>query len=143
MNLELLKEIEELRLYKKSYTEIADITGLTKASIVLSLRLKSIYEIFYQDKLLSLNNEIIQLNSSIDTLKESLIKKEREIEQLNSLVNIDSKNNMIISFNEYKKLQENLTKYANQISSLEDKLQTKEEYFYNLSFIEKLHLLFN
>lgn len=142
MNLELLKEIEELKSDRKSYTEISDVTGLTKATIVLSLRLKAIFESYYADKLSSLISQIELLTSSTNKLKENLTDKKVEIKRLSSLIDIDFEKNVLIDKDKYKTLQDDLVNYKKEVNSLSRQIRNEKNYIYNLTFLEKLHVLF-
>jgi len=54
MNLELINEIVELKSKNLSYTEIAEVIGIGRTTIVLALRLYSILDNHYSSKLSSL-----------------------------------------------------------------------------------------
>jgi len=138
MNIELIKELIDLKSKNLSYTEIAEITGLARTSIVLSLRLNTIFENSYSSKITSLNNEIDLLNSNLISLRKKAINKDLEIKNLTSLINVDHKINMIISKDKYHNLHNELTNFENEV----DMLNTKLANLNNLSFSKKLEWLF-
>ena len=143
MNLELIQEINDLKKNNLSYTEIAEITGLARTSIVLSLRLSKIFHTSYSQQISSLKNNIEVLNSTIDTYKDGTSKKEAEIKILQSLIDIDYKCDMLVKKDEFKNLEDELVKSKNEVDVLNRKLRYKNTYLKNLSFMEKMNILFN
>jgi|GEM_PF-3499054 len=143
MNLELIQEINELKENKRSYTEIAEITGLARTSIVLSLRLSQIFHSSYSQKISLLTSAIELLKSAIEKYKDSNSQKEQEIKRLSSLTDIDYANDMLMKKSEFKRLENELGKYKSEVDILNRKLRYKEQYLKNLSFIDKVKILFS
>ena len=104
MNLELIRELTSLHSQNTSYTEMAEITGMARTSIVLALRLNTIFEDFYSSKILSLNEEIKLLKSNVVSLESKVIEQDKEIQKLNSLLDVDDDSHMIISKQSYEAL---------------------------------------
>lgn len=143
MNLELIQEINDLKENNLSYTEIAEQTGVARTAIVLSLRLSKIFHTSYSQQISSLNSDIELLNSTIDNYKNSFLEKEAEIKKLNTLIDIDCKSNMLVKKDEFKNLEDELVKNKNEVDMLNCKLRYQNTYFKNLSFMEKMKILFN
>jgi len=143
MNLELIKEIDSLRANNLSYTEIAEQTGVARTSIVLSLRLSKIFNISYSQQISSLNSDIELLNSTIDKYKDSVSKKEAEIQKLKSLIDNDYSSSELIDKSELNNLKNELAKNKKEVDSLNSQLRYKNSYLKNLSFMEKMNILFN
>lgn len=143
MNLELLEEINALRDDKKTYTEIAELTGIARTSIVLSLRLSKIFNTSHAQQISSLNSDIELLKSTIKKHRDSFFEKDAEIKRLHSLIDIDYNRDMLIKKTEFKNLQDELVKSKNEVDMLNRKLRYQNTYFKNLSFVEKMKILFN
>lgn len=143
MNLELIQEINDLKENNLSYTEIAEQTGVARTAIVLSLRLSKIFHTSYSQQISSLNSDIELLNSTIDNYKNSFLEKEAEIKKLNTLIDIDYESNMLVKKDEFKNLEDELVKNKNEVDMLNRKLRYQNTYFKNLSFMEKMKILFN
>jgi len=143
MNLELIQEINTLKDNNKTYTEIAELTGLARTAIVLSIRLSKIFNTSYSQKISSLQNNIKLLNLTIEKYKDSSIKTVEEIKKLNALINIDSKQNMIVKKDEFKNLEDELVKRKNEVDVLNRKLRYQNSYLKNLSFKDKMNILFS
>lgn len=78
MNLELLEEIHELQKRDISDTEIANSLGMSKANMLLALRMEKIISNKYKQELEEKNN----LNDINISLKIELSKKDKEIKYL-------------------------------------------------------------
>lgn len=143
MNLELVQEINDLKENNLSYTEIAEITGLARTSVVLSLRLSKIFNTSYSQQISSLKSNIEILNSTIDKYKDSVSKKETEIKILNSLIDIDYKRDMLVNKDKFKNLEDEVVKSKNEVDMLKRKIHYQNVYLKNLSFTEKIKILFN
>lgn len=143
MNLELIQEIDSLKENNLSYTEIAERTGVARASIVLSLRLSKIFHTSYSQQISSLNSEIELLKSTIDNYNNSFLEKESEIKSLKSFVDIDYNRDMLIKKSEFKNLKNELVASKKEVDSLSRQLRDKNNYLNNLSFMDKMNLLFN
>lgn len=143
MNLELIKEIQTLKDSNKSYTEIAELTGIARTSIVLSLRLSTIFNTSYAQQISSLNKDKELLNATIETNKNSLLAYEAEISRLNSLIDIDFSRDMLIEKSKFKSFKNELDIVSKEVDVLSRKLRYKEQYLKNLSFIDKMKILFS
>lgn len=143
MNLELIQEINTLKDENKTYTEIAELTGIARTAIVLSLRLSKIFNASYSQKISSLNKEIEFLNSTVELKNNSSLEKEAEIKKLNSLIYIDYKCDVLVKKDEFKNLEDELVKRKNEVDMLSRKLRIKNSYLKNLSFMEKMNILFS
>ena len=141
MNLELIKEINDLKLANHSYTEIAETTGMARASIVLSLRLSTLFEQSHTLQTSSMQNEINRQQSTVKALEKSISEKDIEIKRLNVLVEF-SEDDMVISKNEHKNLISELVGYKKKVDTLNRQLENEINYLDNLSFSDKLKLLF-
>jgi len=138
MNLELINEIVELKSKNLSYTEIAEVIGIGRTTIVLAFRLYSILENHYFSKLSSLQENNNQFINQIDALKKQCIHKNSEIDKLNKLVNIDEKVSVILSKDEYYSLENGLEDFQSEV----DMLNTELASLNNMSFSQKLEWLF-
>lgn len=143
MNLELIQEINTLKNENKSYTEIAELTGLARTSIVLSIRLSKVLNTFYSQQISSLNKEIKFLTSTIEKNKNSFLEKEADIKKLKSLIDIDYKSNMLVNISKFKNLEDELVIRKREVDTYKHKLRYKEQYLKNLSFIDKMNILFS
>lgn len=143
MNLELIQEINTLKENNLSYTEIAERTGVARTSIVLSLRLSKIFNTSYSQQISSLNSEIELLKSTVDNYNNSFLEKEAEIQSLKSFVDIDYSRDMLIKKSEFKDLKSELVVSKKEVDSLNRQLRDKNNYLNNLSFMDKMNLLFN
>jgi len=143
MNLELIQEITSLKNENKTYTEIAEITGLARTSIVLSLRLSKIFNNSHTEQISSLNSDIELLKSTIKQLKNSSLEKDTEIKRLTSLIDIDYSRDILIKKTEFKSLENELESAKNEVDMLNRKLRYQNSYLKNLSFIEKMNILFS
>lgn len=108
MNLELIKEIESLKEYGKTYTEIAEITGIARTSIVLSLRLSKIFQTTYTDNITSLNTEIEIYKSNAKKFETLIAQQKEENKLLSQIVEIDYKRYMVVAKDEFKNLEDEL-----------------------------------
>lgn len=142
MNLDLIEEINTLKSNNISYTEIAEITGLARTSIVLSLRLSKIFNSAYEEQILSLNEDITFLKSSIIKYREKLLEKEVNIKKLNTFTDIDVNLNMLIKKSKFKSLEDELANRKKEIDSLRHELYIQDNYLYSLSFTDKMKILF-
>jgi len=138
MNLELINEIVELKSKNLSYTEIAEVIGISRTTIVLALRLYSILDNHYSSKLSSLQENNNQLITQIDTLKKQCIQKNNDIDRLNKLVNIDEKVSVILTKDKYYGLTDGLRDLESEV----DMLNTELASLNNMSFSQKLEWLF-
>ena len=138
MNLELINEIVKLKSKNLSYTEIAEVIGIGRTTIVLALRLYSVLDNPYSSKLSSLQDNNNQFINQIDTLKKQCIQKNSEIDSLNKLVNIDEKVSVILSKDEYYGLENGLEDLQSEV----DMLSTELAGLNNMSFSQKLEWLF-
>lgn len=143
MNLELIQEIDSLKENNLSYTEIAERTGVARTSIVLSLRLSKIFNASYAQQISSLSSEIELLTSTIENNKNNFLEKEAEIQSLKSFVDIDYNRDMLIRKSEFKDLKNELAESKKEVDSLSRQLRDKNNYLNNLSFMDKMNLLFN
>ena len=143
MNLELIQEINTLKDENKTYTEIAEITGLARTSIILSLRLSKIFNTSYTEQISLLNSDIGLLKSTIKQLKNSSLEKDTEIKRLTSLIDIDYSRDILIKKTEFKSLENELESAKNEVDMLNRKLRYQNSYLKNLSFIEKMNILFS
>jgi len=143
MNIELIQEINTLKDENKTYTEIAEITGLARTSIVLSLRLSKIFNTSHAEQISSLNSDIELLKSTIKQLKNSSLEKDTEIKRLHSLVDINYSCDILINKAEFKSLEDELEKRKNEVDMLNRKLRYQNKYLKNLSFMEKMNILFS
>lgn len=143
MNLELIEEINTLRDDEKTYTEIAEITGLARTSIVLSLRLSKIFNTSHAQQISSLNSDIELLKLTIKKYKDSFLEKDAEIKRLHTLIDIDYKHKMLIEKTEFKSLENELVERKNEVDMLNRKLRYQNTYLKNLSFMEKMNILFS
>lgn len=141
MNLELIKEINDLKLANHSYTEIAETTGMARASIVLSLRLSTLFEQSHALQTSSLQNEIDRQQSTAKALEKSIADQDTEIKRLNALV-VFSEDDMVISKDAYKILKNELVGYKKKVDTLNRQLENEINYLDNLSFSDKIKLLF-
>lgn len=142
MNLELIKEINDLKLANNSFTEIAEITGVARASLVLSVRLNTLFEQSYSLQISSLQSEIDRLLSSIAFLQKSITDKDAEIIRLNALVNFNE-GDMVITKKEYESLKGELIGYSKKVDRLNRQLYDEMNYLDNLSFIDRIKILFS
>jgi len=138
MNLELINEIIELKSKNLSYTEIAEVIGIGRTTIVLALRLYNVLNNHYSSKLSSLQENNNQLINQIDALKKQCIQKNIEIDSLNKLVNIDENVSVILSKDEYYDLENGLEDLQIKV----DVLNTELANLNNMSFSQKLEWLF-
>lgn len=143
MNLELIQEIDSLKENNLSYTEIAERTGVARTSIVLSLRLSKIFNTLHSQEISSLNENIKLLNATVEKLKSNFSEKEAEIKSLNSLIEIDCNRDMLIDKSELNNLKNELIKNKKEVDSLNSQLRHKNSYLKNLSFMDKIKILFN
>ena len=143
MNLELIQEINSLKENNNSYTEIAEITGLARTSIVLSLRLSKIFNTSYSQQISLLNSDIELLKSTIEKHNSSSLTKEAEIKKLKSLIDIDYVRDILVKKDAFKNLEDELVKSKNEVNMLNRKLRYQNTYFKNLSFMEKMNILFS
>ena len=143
MNLELVQEINDLKANDLSYTEIAEQTGISRTAIVLSLRLSKIFHTSYSHQISSLHSDIKLLNSTIEKYKNSFLEKEAKIKKFSALIDIDYKRNMLVKKDEFKNLEDELVKRKNEVDILNRKLRYKNTYLKNLSFMDKMNILFN
>ena len=143
MNLELIKEINTLKDEDKTYTEIAEITGLARTSIVLSLRLNKIFSTKHSKQISSLNKTILSLQTTIAQYKDGSLKKESEIQKLQSLVNMDYEQKLRIYESKISNLDNELNRSKNELDTYKRKLHYKEEYLKNLSIVDKMKILFS
>jgi predicted RNase H-like nuclease (RuvC/YqgF family) len=142
MNLELINEILELRNRNISFTEIAEQTGLARASIVLIQRISLVYQSQLSKQLTLHNQETNHLNLQLDLSKKEVSKKEQEIKRLASLIDIDFKHNTLIANNELHNLKNELAKSKNKSQILRLELINKQRDLKNMPLIEKLKILF-
>jgi predicted DNA-binding protein YlxM (UPF0122 family) len=138
MNLELINEIVELKSKNLSYTEIAEVIGISRTTIVLSFRLYSVLENHYSSKLSSLQENFNQLVSQNDALKNQCNHKNSEIDRLTELVNIDENVSVVLSKDEYYGLENGLTDLEREVTILNNELVSLN----NMSFSQKLEWLF-
>lgn len=138
MNLELINEIVELKSKNLSYTEVAEVIGISRTTIVLALRLHSVLEKHYSDNISSLQENINQLSSQIDILKKQCTRKDSEIDRLTKLVNIDENVSVVLSRDKYYGLENGLRGLENEVDMLETELANLN----NMSFSKKLEWLF-
>ena len=143
MNLELIQEINSLKENNTSYTEIAEITGIAKTSIVLSIRLSKIFNTSNSQQISLLNQDIELLNSTISKYKDNFAHQANEIKKLNALINIDYNCDILVNKDEFKNLNDELDDKKNKVDMLNRKLRYKEQYLKNLSFMEKMNILFS
>jgi len=143
MNLELIQEINTLKDENKSYTEIAELTGIPRTSVVLSIRLSRIFNTSHSQQIASLNQDIKLLESTIEKYKDNSIQTVAEIKRLNSLIDIDYEHNVLVKKDEFKNLEDELEKCKNELDMLNRKLRYQNTYFKNLSFMEKMNILFS
>ncbi len=143
MNLELIQEINSLKDDGKSYTEIAELTGIARTSIVLLLRLSKIFNTSHSQQISSLNKDIKLLKSTIEKYKTVSSTKDTELKKLNALINIDYKRDILVNKDEFKNLEDELVKSKNEVDTYKRKLYYKEQYLKNLSFIDKMNILFS
>lgn len=142
MNLELINELTYLHAKNTSYTEMAEITGIARTSIVLALRLNTIFENSYLPKVMALNDEIKVLKSNIESLENQMTTKDVDIKNLNSLINADDESHMIISKNLYQAQNNELFNLKTEVDSLNAQLSHENNYLNNLSFGDKIKILF-
>jgi len=143
MNLELIKEIESLKGDRKTYTEIAEITGLARSSIVLSLRLSKIFHTAYTENITSLNSEIEVYKSNAEKFETLIAQQKEENQLLSELVEIDYKRYMVVAKDEFKNLEDELEKQTKEVGVLTRKLHYQKVHLNNLSFTDKMKLLFS
>jgi peptidoglycan hydrolase CwlO-like protein len=134
VNLELINEINDLKLANHSATEIAEITGVARTSIVLSIRLSTLFEQSYSQQFSSLEN-------TLDHLQQSIIAKDAEIKRLSAIVKCNE-SDMVITKKEYDNLKNELVGYSKKVDRLNCQLENEINYLDNLSFIDKLKILF-
>ena len=101
MNLELIQEINTLKDENKSYTEIAELTGIARTSIILSIRLSKIFNTAHSQQISSLKKDIKLLKSTIAKYKDSSIQTVAEIKKLNALIDIDDKRDILVKKDEF------------------------------------------
>ena len=144
MNLELIQEIESLKEDNKSYTEIAEITGLTRTSIVLSLRLSKIFQTANTQTITSLEKELGLCKLNLDKSQTLITMQKREFASLQELLDDkDSPVKISAMKNELSNLKNELEKEKKEVDILTRKLHYKNSYLNNLSLFDKLKLLFN
>ena len=143
MNLELIQEINTLKDENKSYTEIAELTGIARTSIVLSIRLSKIFNTAHSQQISSLNKDIKLLKSTIEKYKDSSIQTVAEIKKLNALIDIDYKRDILVKKDDFKNLEDELVIRKKEVDTYKRKLRYKEQYLKNLSFIDKMNILFS
>ena len=144
MNLELIQEIESLKEDNKSYTEIAEITGLTRTSIVLSLRLSKIFQTVYTQTITSLEKELELCKLNLDKSQTLITMQKREFTSLQELLDDkDTPAKISAMKNELSNLKNELEKEKKEVDMLTRKLHYKNSYLNNLSLFDKLKLLFN
>lgn len=141
MNLELIKEINDLKLANHSYTEIAEITGIARTTLVLSLRLSTLFEQSHALKTSSLQSEIDNQQFIVKALEKSITDKDTEIKRLTAFVDF-SDGDMVITKKEYESLQNDLVTYKKKVDTLNRELNHQINYLDNLSFSDKLKILF-
>ena len=142
MNLELIRELTALHSRNTSYTEMAEITGMARTSIVLALRLNTIFENAYSSQIATLNNEIELLKSSMASFESQIMSKDAEITKLCSLLDMDDKNNMIVSKSSQQVLQNEVGMLRAKVDSLNADLRHERNYLDSLSFVGKMKILF-
>ncbi len=87
MNLELLEEIHLLKAQDISDVEVAGLLGISKASMLLCLRMEKIISNKYEEELrevIGLKADNLSLSEKIDNLNDDLFKKEKLIDDLRS-----------------------------------------------------------
>ena len=92
MNLELLKEIKELRAKKMSDTDVSSFLGISKANMLLMIRIESVVSDFYLDEidiLKSTNLKLEKINSSqnLDLEERNHFIEKMKLEDINKLKN--------------------------------------------------------
>lgn len=143
MNIELIQEIDSLKENNLSYTEIAERTGVARTSVVLSLRLSKIFNTSYSQQISSLNKHIELLTSTIEKQKSDFLNTEAELKSLKLLVDIDYSRDILIGKSEFKDLKNELVASKKEVDILSRKLRYQNTYLKNLSFTDKMKLLFN
>lgn len=144
MNLELIQEIESLKEDNKSYTEIAEITGLARTSIVLSLRLSKIFQTAYTQTITSLEKELELCKLNLDKSQTLITMQKKEFALLQELLDDkDSPAKISAMKHEFSNLKNELEKEKKEVDMLMRKLHYKNSYLNNLSLFDKLKLLFN
>lgn len=141
MNLELIKEINDLKLANHSYTEIAEITGIARTTLVLSLRLSTLFEQSHALKTSSLQGEIDNQQFIVKALEKSITDKDTEIKRLTAFVDF-SDGDIVITKKEYESLKNDLVTYKKKVDTLNRELNHQINYLDNLSFSDKLKILF-
>lgn len=139
MNLQLIEEIIELRDNNLSFTEITEVTGIGRSTIILTLRFHSILENHYSSTLSSFQENINQLTSKISALNNQCSDKDSEIDRLKRLLHIDGNVNVVLSKSEYNNLEHGLEDLQTEVEMLNNELEGLN----NMSFSEKLKWLFN
>jgi len=81
MNAQLLEEIEELKKREISDSDIASMLGLSKANLLLMLRIKRVVEEYQKEQIEKLTNENGTLKQQLHKIKKNLPKIEN-IEQI-------------------------------------------------------------
>ena len=87
MNLELLEEIHLLKSQDISDVEIAGLLGISKATMLLCLRMEKIISNKYEEELrevIGLRADNLSLSEKIDNLNDDLFEKEKLIVDLRS-----------------------------------------------------------
>lgn len=141
MNLELLEEINSLRRAHKSFSEIGEITGLARSTVLLCYRLNTILETYYTEKITALQHTIDERNASIVGLKNTIADNETIIHKQNALLESDTENYVVVSKQAYEELKHDLVIKKAEVDSLSRQLHYKESYLEYLSLTDKLLLL--
>ena len=81
MNIQLLEEIEELKKQQISDSDIASVLGLSKANLLLMLRIKRVVEDYLKEQIDKLIKENSTLKQELQEIKKNLPKIEN-IEQI-------------------------------------------------------------
>ncbi len=95
MNIQLLEEIEELRSQEMSDSDIASMLGITKANMLLMLRIKKVVESSLGSKLDNLQKENTTLKEQLNHLKEQLNHLKEQFPKIYNLDEIIEQNEEI------------------------------------------------
>lgn len=125
MNIQFLKEIEDLKTQNISYQDMSNQLGISKANIVLMERIQKVVSKEYKKSISELENQNKELSEELNLVKKNF----SEISELDKIKNLLDENENLKSELEYS---ENLRE---TVINLENELNLKNEEIYSLPAI--------
>jgi len=130
MNIELLEEIEELKSRDISDTDIANMIGISKANMLLMLRIKRVVENITKER-------AEQLERENETLKEQLATIKAKLPKIDNIDQIIEQNKSIPDLEEeILDLRDQIKEQQYQIESLDTKLSSIPDFIKRFFAIE-------